>query len=581
MSLFLAYFYLFIYASNIFSFCSLEAGENEVLCSHSQSVDLHPQPKKKKNGPIEGNRSSPVWKHYNWVIDDEQLYAKCMYCGTKYKGDSRLGTTTAGRHTKGCEKYKEHLTNNPVKIPEFDQKVYCRLFAEAIIKHSYPLIIVEHEGLRKVHYYLNNNVRAISRNTILKHCCNEHESFKVMLRGVLDGLTSRVCLTCDCWSALNTRGYLTLTAHYVDNNWKLRSKILNFRYFAPPHNGVDIYHFVMGLLKEWGLDGKTFSMTVDNASAMDVMISLLKSDLNSSSQLPCDGKFFHVRCSAHVLNLIVQAGLKVVHGCVIKLRDTAKYIDHSDARLTRFDQCVKDVGSDFVGKLCLDMPVRWNSTYLMLEKAIKAKDALQLFSTRENGFRFALSFEEWEISEFVPRFLKPFYKITMLFSGSEYPTANLYFSNIVTIESLLVEAHNHRMHSIRDMAEKMMSKFEKYWSEYSLVLSIAVVLDPRYKLKFVKRLYSRLYSQGVDEKIKVINDAFLELYMFYASSTNSTHAAYSQDSTMPSSSSQPISVVDDTMEVIKLHMFLVNIYFILNRETWFIVTNNYFITLLL
>ena len=36
------------------------------------------------------------------------------------------------------------------------------------------------------------------------------------------------------------------------------------------------------MIKDWGLEGKTFSLTIDNASSMDVMITHLKSDLHSS-----------------------------------------------------------------------------------------------------------------------------------------------------------------------------------------------------------------------------------------------------------------------------------------------------------
>jgi len=35
---------------------------------------------------------------------------------------------------------------------------------------------------------------------------------------------------------------------------------------------------------------------------------------------------------------------------------------------------------------------------------------------------------------------------------------------------------------IRNMAEKMMVKFDKYWVEYNIVLAFGVILDPRRKL---------------------------------------------------------------------------------------------------
>jgi hypothetical protein len=39
------------------------------------------------------------------------------------------------------------------------------------------------------------------------------------------------------------------------------------------------------------------------------------------------------------------------------------------------------------------------------------------------------------------------------------------------------------------MARRMKMKFEKYWDCYSVILSFAVILDPRYKLQFVEYGY--------------------------------------------------------------------------------------------
>lgn len=118
----------------------------------------------------------------------------------------------------------------------------------------------------------------------------------------------------------------------------------------------------------------------------------------------------------------------------------------------------------------------------------------------------------------------------MLFSGSQYPTANLYFRNIIAIESLLLRGHKSSVPSIKDMAIEMMKKFEKYWSDYSVVLSVTVLLDPRFKLKYVKNLFELLYVQSeVEEKVKVVYDAFVELFKFYDKPSHST--SYSSSNT--------------------------------------------------
>ncbi|KAL2904603.1 putative AC transposase, partial [Bienertia sinuspersici] len=429
--------------------------------------------RKRSDSPSKWKRRSPVWDHYNFKK-------------VKYKATSTYGTANAKKHTLVCPDY---LASSP--IPDFDQKVFCRMFAEAIMYHSYALSIVEHVKLREMLSYLQPKVRHVTRNTILRYCLLEHERLKSFLRECLSELNSRVCFTCDCWSACTSRGFLTLTAHFVDNNWNLKSRILNFRYFPPPHRGVDISLFVVGLIKEWGLETKVFSMTCDNAGAMDVMVRRLKSDLHSFRPLPLNGRFFHVRCCAHILNLIVQSGMNVIDDSVLKVRGAVNYIAGFDSRLCVFDKCVADSQCNFIGKLRIDCPTRWNSTYLMLKRVIEAKEALILFGTIDLSFDYVLTDEEWKIVEYVCNFLEPFDCITKLFSGSDYPTANLYFPYILAIEKLLVLGHNHKVPSIQDMASAMLS-------DYSIVLGIAILLDPRYKNVMIRSALGRLYISGED-----------------------------------------------------------------------------------
>ena len=63
-----------------------------------------------------------------------------------------------------------------------------------------------------------------------------------------------MCLTSDCWTVCTNISYISLTIHYVDKDWMLKSKILAFAHIQPPHTGNDLSLKVLEFLKDWGIE---------------------------------------------------------------------------------------------------------------------------------------------------------------------------------------------------------------------------------------------------------------------------------------------------------------------------------------
>ena len=83
----------------------------------------------------------------------------------------------------------------------------------------------------------------------------------------------------------------------------------NFVHVPPPHTKQVLADVLLDVLLDWNMDRKIYTITMDNCSSNDGMIDILLEKLSSTGSLVFHGKIFHMRCAAHVLNLIVKEGL--------------------------------------------------------------------------------------------------------------------------------------------------------------------------------------------------------------------------------------------------------------------------------
>ena len=128
-----------------------------------------------------------------------------------------------------------------------------------------------------------------------------------------------------------------------------------------------------------------------------------------------------------------------------------------------FFQCVEQVGGiDTSIGLRSDCITRWNSTYAILESAIKYRRAFQSLSLVHKNYKWCPSNDEWVRAISIWEFLKQFHIITNLISDSSYPTSNLYFGEIWRIELLLTSNMENEDLLIQSMCCKMKEKIDKY-----------------------------------------------------------------------------------------------------------------------
>ena len=114
----------------------------------------------------------------------------------------------------------------------------------------------------------------------------------------------------------------------------------------------------------------------------------------------------------------------------------------------------------------------------MIETSLTFWDAFHNLSIIDGSFRTCPLDDEWDKAWKITKFVKPFYDIITLFSGTQHPTANLYFHGVWIIHLCILEEMEDDDIVNSDLAKIIKEKFDKYWDCYSIVLSFAIIFYP-------------------------------------------------------------------------------------------------------
>ena len=104
-----------------------------------------------------------------------------------------------------------------------------------------------------------------SCTTVTRDCFDIFDEQKCKLMVVFKETQQRVSLTTDTSISIQKINYMVITTHWIDKNWTLRRRIINFCPITS-HRGEDLGKSISKYLHEWGLH-RIFTATVDNAGS--------------------------------------------------------------------------------------------------------------------------------------------------------------------------------------------------------------------------------------------------------------------------------------------------------------------------
>ncbi|KAL4104548.1 hypothetical protein QTP88_019843 [Uroleucon formosanum] len=250
---------------------------------------------------------------------------------------------------------------------------------------------------------------------------------------------SFVALTTDGWSSRAQESFISVTIHYINDNWELKNYTLCAEYIEERHSSENLAFMLEMVIAEWELDGEVHAVVHDNAANVISSVLLVENVENT----------FALRKTQQQLGL---KELKLIQSCA----------------------------------------TRWNSSYLMCERLLVNRGAIiAVLADRDvTSAALALKLEinegEWTEMESMIKLLKPLQVATVVLCEE-----NVTFSILRPIIYGLINKHmliksedNENVRNFKeDINQNLQKRFKMKRQEYDEVVidQISCFLDPRYK----------------------------------------------------------------------------------------------------
>ncbi|OMO52619.1 putative Zinc finger, BED-type [Corchorus olitorius] len=294
--------------------------------------------------------TSKVWDVFEKLPAQQgDSKAICKLCRRIYTAKTTSGTSHLRRHIEACVKRNNHDVDQrsleacfkPVnreanrqtvlhgtlvdatassKNYKVDVDEIRRAIAKMIVVDEQPFRVVEGTGFRRVLSVACPEFPALTRKAIKREIVSIYLKERESIRELLATCPGRICLTSSTWKSSCDDHFNCVTAHFIDNEWRLQQRILRFRLLPPPYDSLSIADEIALCMVQWNIEHKVFSVTLENLSSDDCVADMLKSRLDAKKYLPCKGAFFNMSCSTRIFNLIVQAGFNLLVDIIGKLR---------------------------------------------------------------------------------------------------------------------------------------------------------------------------------------------------------------------------------------------------------------------
>ncbi|EPS64824.1 hypothetical protein M569_09955 [Genlisea aurea] len=510
--------------------------------------------------PSKRRKKSMVWDHFTTeTVGKNDVRATCNGCkksfsyisGAKQAGTShlkrhiKLGICPAVRDTPVNKQQQQLITyssapkadisldgnltrkryraangvTTSLHLPGSNNKLSQNL-ARMIVLHDYPIHMVEQSGFRDFVRTLKPDFSLTSSDRVQQQVMVIYHRERQKLLNAMKSMLGHLSLTLDLWTSNQGVSYVLVTGHFVNEEWKLLRRTLNFIAIESPESDTALSRAVAKSLSDWKSEEKLLSVSLDSCSSNENAVENIRSILSIKNSAILCGQLLLKDCYACMLRDLALESLDYIRGTVEKVRYGVKYVKSSKVNEERFASLKRKLQlPSCIRNIEFDDHAKWDTTYFMLSAACELREAFSCLDTYEDAdYRSNISVEEWNEAQTVCGYLKTFHSAAAILTaspGNHHPTANAFFLEVLNIYYVLMNAAAKTDRFVSNLNAVLQERFLKYWNDCNQVLAVAVTMDPRFKMKLVEFNFQRIFGDDSSLWIKAVSEGLHELSVEY------------------------------------------------------------------
>ncbi|XP_065365489.1 uncharacterized protein LOC135958514 [Calliphora vicina] len=362
-----------------------------------------------------------------------------------------------------------------------------------VTQQSLPLTFFDSDGFKILteQIFKGINMNAITSNNIMSLVNEEETKLKRLIR---KKLTNKIISLKMDSATRHDRSMFGVNAQIIDKG-KVEVFTLSMKEICVPQTAVNLKLEVEEVLREFNIAKKQiYTITTDNGRNMLKAVDMLAETTQEETYAQNDSEetllnleefendfiaehrnILSVKCAAHTLQLIVKDFLGKAN--IISVVEKARQV----VKTLRTPKCRQVLQMLNLGKPSLDVPTRWSSTFLMIQKLLKYTE----FCNEQ--LHRPLTDQEWGKLNDLLIILSPIHETTLKLQGEQLVMGECYkawFELKVKLESLTTELSTTILDCIKAREPNLLN---------AEVLNAAIFLDPRFR---------RLLPQNKKEEAK-------------------------------------------------------------------------------